>query len=236
MPDKINHAALWKLSYGLYIIASSSREGRVNGQIANSVAQVTADPPRIMVALNKETLTHQFVVESGFLSISILDKTTDMPFIGTFGFKSGRDIDKMSTCEWRKLDSGVPVVTEHAVSIIECSVFNSIDVGTHTVFLVDLLSSEVLSEKEPMTYDYYHNVLKGKASKNAPTYRGGGEKQKEKGGEMKKYICDICGYIYDPEIGDPDSEIDPGTSFAELPDDWVCPICGASKEDFSPVD
>jgi rubredoxin len=85
-----------------------------------------------------------------------------------------------------------------------------------------------------MTYEYYHNVLKGKASKNAPTFRGGEtEQQQKKGGNMSKFVCDICGYIYDPDLGDPDSGVEPGTPFEDLPDDWVCPVCGASKDEFS---
>jgi len=235
MPDKLDLSALWKLSYGLYIVASRSGE-RMNGQIANAIVQVTAEPPKIIVALNKNNLTHEFVAESGMLSISIIDTTADMQFIGTFGFKSGRDIDKMSMCAWKLLDSGCPAILDHSNAIIEGAVFDSVDVGTHTVFLADIISTEVLSDTEPMTYAYYHTVLKGKASKNAPTYRGANKPDEKKGGETMKYVCDICGYVYDPAIGDPDNGIDPGTPFDKLPDDWVCPVCGAGKDVFSPTD
>lgn len=236
MSAKIERAALWKLSYGLYIVASRSGE-KMNGQIANAVIQVTAEPPQIAVAINKENLTHDLIEQSGLLTVSVLDITADMKFIGTFGFKSGRDIDKMSTCQWRKLETGCPVVLDHTASIMEGKVASSLDAGTHTIFLAEILFSEVLGDEKPMTYEYYHNVLKGKASKNAPTFRGGEAKETpKKGGNMKKYVCDICGYVYDPEVGDPDSDVDPGTAFDDLPEDWVCPVCGAGQDDFSEMD
>lgn len=237
MNNAVDYDALWKLSYGLYIVASLSGDGKImNGQIANAVAQVTAEPPKLVVAINKNNLTHQLIEESGIFSISVLDTTADMKFIGNFGFRSGRDFDKLATCKWRKLESGCPVVVDHTVSIMEAKVLDSMDADTHTVFMGEITYSEIIGDEDPMTYDYYYNVLKGKASKNAPTYRGNKKEPTEKGGTMKKYVCDICGYVYDPEQGDPDNGVDPGTAFEDLPEDWVCPVCGASQDDFSPME
>jgi len=227
--------ALWALSYGLYVV-SSRDDGNYNGQIANAVIQVTADPPKLAVALNKKNYTHQCVVNSGLVSISVLDRETPMKMIGLFGFKSGRDIDKMSQCKYKIGSRGCPIVIDHSVSTIEGMVVDSVDVGTHTVFIVEVTGGEVLSDKKPMTYAYYHEHLKGKAQENAPTYRGDVKTKQSGGNEMQEYVCDICGYVYDPEEGDPDSGIEPGTPFKDLPDDWVCPVCGAGKEDFSPVE
>ena len=97
---------------------------------------------------------------------------------------------------------------------------------------------ERLRKGKPLTYAHYYEVKKGKASKNAPTYRGDIEKKQEKPEDrregMQKYVCEVCGYIYDPAQGDPDGGVAPGTAFDALPDDWVCPVCGAGKDQFSP--
>jgi rubredoxin len=95
----------------------------------------------------------------------------------------------------------------------------------------------VLKTGTPLTYAYYQQVKKGKAPKNAPTYKGSAvstNEQAEKGKEkaMKKYVCGICGYVYDPEKGDSEGGIAPGTAFEDLPDDWTCPVCGAGKDEF----
>ncbi len=102
--------------------------------------------------------------------------------------------------------------------------------GTHTIFIGEVVDAAVLTDEEPMTYAYYHLVKRGATPKAAPTYL------KEEGGDrMDTYECTVCGYIYDPEKGDPDSGIAPGTPFEELPDDWVCPVCGAAKDQFEKV-
>ncbi|MCK5832487.1 rubredoxin [bacterium] len=232
MTNALDLSALWNLSYGLYVVSSTDGT-RNNGQIANAIIQVTAEPPKIAVALNKNTLTHSFIDKSHLLSISILDEETPMTMIGLFGFRSGRDTDKMSQCIHRLGNNGCPVVTDHTVSTIEGKVVDSLDVGTHTIFIAEIIGGKVLSNKKPMTYKYYHTVLKGKAQANAPTFRGD---QKEKPKENKmKYVCDICSWEYDPETGDPDNGVAAGTAFEDIPDDWTCPVCGATKDQFTPA-
>ncbi len=200
--------------------------------------QVTAAPPRIAVAISKNNLTHEYISRSGEFAISILDESAPMKLIGLFGFKSGRQVDKLSMCKHKKGVTGCPLVTDHVLTVIEAKVIEQCDVGTHTIFVGEVVSAETLRKGKPLTYAYYHEVKKGKASKNAPTYRGDLEKEESKPEKeeqgMHKYVCEICGYVYDPEQGDPDNGIDPGTEFQDLPDDWVCPVCGASKDQFSP--
>ncbi len=227
--------ALWSLSYGIYIVTSCSG-GRSNGQICNTVTQVSAEPPRVLAAINKDNFTHKFIEESGVYAVSVLEENTPMPFIGRFGFKTGRETDKLTGVEQVEGSTGCPCVTENAISIFEAKVFATVDVGAHTVFVGDVVSGRVLKEGKPLTYTQYH-ANKGKAPKNAPTYRPP-EKAEEKKGDpsMKRYVCNVCGYIYDPEEGDPDSGVAPGTAFENLPDDWVCPVCGAEKDEFSPED
>ncbi len=235
MSATYNPACLFNLTYGLYVVTARA-DDKGNGQIANTVIQVTADPARIAVALNKENLTHEYVSRGGVFGFSVLDKETPMPFIGLFGFKSGRDVDKLVQVEYKEGSSGCPLVTENALAVIEARVVDRLDVGTHTIFVGDVVGGEVLRDGEPLTYAYYREIKGGKAPKTAPTYHGPPPAAAEKGSDVKmdKYVCQVCGYVYDPAKGDPDNGVEPGTTFEELPDDWVCPVCGAAKDQFEP--
>jgi len=165
----IDMKALFNLTYGMYIV-STEWEGKKNGQIANSVMQVTATPNTVAVCLNKENYTWDLVDKSGKFSVTVLEEEVPMTFIGTFGFKSGRDIDKFASCTWARGLEGTPVVTEHALAWIEARVFNRVDVYTHSVFFGEVLSSSCLKQGCPLTYANYHLVKKGKSPKSAPTY------------------------------------------------------------------
>ena len=224
----MNHKALHNCSYGLYVI--SSRKGdRLNGQIANTVVQVASDPPIIAVSINKQNLTHEFISESKVFAASILSQDTPLSFVGHFGFQSGREVDKFKDVNYRLGDNKAPIVLDHSLAYLEAKVINQVDVGTHTVFIGELVGAEILTEGEPMTYAYYHQVKRGTTPKTAPSYI---KERKETVPKMTKYECTVCGYIYDPELGDADGGIKPGTPFEDLPDDWVCPVCGASKDQF----
>ncbi len=219
--------ALYKLSYGMYIV--SSRDGdKLNGQVANTVFQITSEPPTIAVSINKENLTHKFIEKSKTFGVTVLPEDVPLEFIGLFGFKSGKDIDKFRNLNYRFGKTGAPLVLDHAVAVLEAEVINSLDLGTHTLFIGKLVDAEIVSNREPMTYAYYHRIRGGKSPKKAPTYiEDLGEKK-----EAQKWMCKVCGYVYDPQKGDPESGIAPGTPFEELPDDWVCPVCGAPKDQF----
>ena len=227
----MNTKALYHISYGLYIVASKMG-GKLNGQIANTVIQVCSEPVRISVAINKNNYTHEFIANSKAYTVSILSKDTPLSFIGDFGFKSGRDVDKFKDKNYTLSENGFPIVTDNALSYLETKVINEVDVGTHTLFIGELTGADVLKEGEPMTYAYYHQVKRGTTPKSAPSYV---EEKKEGKSEMAKYKCTVCGYIYDPAAGDPDGGIKPGTPFEEIPDDWVCPVCGASKDQFEKI-
>ncbi|MFC1950607.1 rubredoxin [Chloroflexota bacterium] len=228
----MNPKALHKLSYGLYIV-SSKKGNRFNGQISNTVFQVTSEPPIIAVSINKNNLTHEFIKESKVLVASVLSQDTPISFIGHFGFKSGRDIDKFESINYKIDNTQAPVVTDNTLAYLEAKVIHQLDVETHTIFIGKLVGADVIKEGKPMTYAYYHQAKRGATPKAAPVYI---EKEKEVKPKMEKYRCTVCGYIYDPELGDPDGDIKPGTPFEELPDDWVCPNCGAAKDEFEKVD
>jgi len=217
--------AFHKIGYGLYVV--SARDGdRRNGQIANAVFQVTSEPPKIAVALNKENLTHEMVQKSGVLGVSVLAQDTPLSLIGKFGFKSGRELDKFEGVKYKEGKLGVPLVLDNALALLEGRVTGTLDVGSHTIFVAGVEDAVFLREAEPMTYAYYHLVKGGKEPKTAPVYH------KDEQIDLPRYQCEVCGYIYDPEKGDPDGGISPGTPFEEIPDTWVCPICGASKAQF----
>lgn len=227
----MNMKAIQKICYGVYII-SSKKNGKVNGQIANTAFQITSDPPTMAISINKQNLTHEYIASSGVFTVSILSKDAPMTLIGQFGFKSGRDIDKFKDIGHKTGATGAPIVTESTIGFLECEVLSMTDVGTHTIFIGKVIECDVLSDAEPMTYAYYHQVKGGKSPKTAPTYIKE-EPQAQGTAPAPKYHCNVCGYIYDPEKGDPDGGIKQGTPFEELPDTWVCPICNAPKADFS---
>jgi rubredoxin/flavin reductase (DIM6/NTAB) family NADH-FMN oxidoreductase RutF len=196
--------------------------------------QITAEPPTLAVSINKENLTHELITQSKKFTISILDKQTPMSLIGTFGFKCGRTIDKMEHVTCIQKETRVPIVTDHTIAYIEATLINKMDIGTHTIFVGEITNADLLTDNEPMTYGYYHHVKGGLSPKNAPTYLGEQAKKEPNKEEktMDNYVCTVCGYIYDPEQGDPDNGVKPGTAFEDVPEDWVCPVCGAGKEAF----
>lgn len=228
----MNLKALHKISYGIYVITSKADE-KLNGQIANTVFQVTSEPPTIAVSINKQNLTHEFIQKSKVFGVSILSKEAPLKLIGHFGFKSGREIDKFKDVNYRIGLMGIPILQDYTIACLEAEVINSVNAGTNTIFIGKLVNAEIINYAEPMTYAYYHEIKRGKSPKASPTYIE--ENKAKKVNKMKKYRCKICGYVYDPEKGDRDSGIAPGTPFEEIPDDWVCPVCGVSKEEFEEV-
>ncbi|MGD9393677.1 MAG: flavin reductase [Dehalococcoidia bacterium] len=224
--------ALYRIGYGLYIVSSMKGDKR-NGQVANTVFQITSQPPTIAVSINKQNLTYEYIKQSQVFTASILAQDTPLAFIGHFGFKSGRDMDKFKGINYKTGVTKAPIVTDHALAYLEAKVLREVDAGTHSIFIGELVGAEVIGEGEPMTYAYYYQVKRGTTPKTAPSYIA---EQKEGGTKMAKYKCTVCEYVYDPEQGDPDGGIKPGTPFDKLPDDWVCPVCGAGKEEFEKIE
>ena len=223
---------LHKVSYGLYIITSTNND-KINGQIANVLFQITSEPPRFAISINKQNLTHEYIKKSKVFAASILSVNAPMTLIGNFGFKSGRDIDKFKDINYNIGKTKSPIVTDGSLAFVEGKIIDSIECGTHTIFIGEVVNAEILSDDKPMTYEYYHKVKGGVSPKTAPTYmKSIDETVKKEEEKMDKYVCKVCGYVYDPEKGDPESGIEPGTAFEDLPEDWVCPLCGAKKYNF----
>ena len=160
---------LHNLSYGMYIV-SSRKDDAMNAQIANTVFQITNEPVTIAISINKNNLTHEFIQSSRVFSIAVLSEEAPLPFIGKFGFKTGRKEDKFKDVNFRKLGSGCPVVLDYSICYIEAKVIGCLECGSHTVFLGEMIGSEMLKPAKPMTYEYYHLVKKWTTPRAAPTF------------------------------------------------------------------
>lgn len=210
----MNNLALHKLSYGLYVLTTKVDETPF-GCIINTAFQITSSPAQIAVSCNRDNFTHDKIEESGKFGISVLAEDSSQDIIGTFGYKSGRDINKF---EDQKFTLGsklvMPLFCEESVATFECKVVNKLEVGTHTIFIGEVIDCNIdRTEADEMTYRYFHDIRKGVAPKNAPTYI---EESAENTNE--KWECSLCKYVYDEDI-----------PFGQLGEKWVCPVCGAEK-------
>ncbi len=237
-----NTEAFHKISYGLYLVTTESK-GKLNGYIANTVFQLTAEPARFAISCNKDNLSADLILASKKFAFSVLEENVDQKIISRFGYKSGKEINKFEDIEYFSSKLGNPIVKQGSIAYFECELEQTIDVGTHLLFIGVLMNNQMLDpNKNPLTYADYQNLRNGKSPKNAPTYiKPKTEKKsekvvKDKNDKLSKYECLVCGYIYDPAVGDAESGIPSGTAFEDLPNDWVCPECGAEKADFQAVE
>lgn len=201
----MNNAALFKIGYGLFVL-SANEDGFDNGCIVNTVTQVTSTPNRIAVTVNKQNKTHDMIMATAHFNVSILSEDVTFDEIKHFGFQSGKDVNKFADTEkYRRTGNGILIAEEYANAYISGSVFHSIDLGTHTMFIADVTDMEVLNDKNSVTYDYYHKNIKPKPE-NKPA------------GKVA-YRCKICGYMHE----------------GELPEDFVCPLCKHPASDFEKI-
>lgn len=168
MTPAIDPRALFNVSYGVYIL-SSFWEGRKNGQIINALMQLTSSPLCMAACLHKENYTTELVEKSGRFTVSVLEESVPLKFIGTFGFRCGREIDKFEECQYEIDEGGLPLVTEYALSGMELRVLSVQDVFTHKLFIAQVEKAQVLKEGTPLTYANYHRIKKGKSPANAPS-------------------------------------------------------------------
>lgn len=201
-------SALFSMSYGLYVI-SSHEDGKDVGCVANTLTQVTASPEQISITLNKDNYTKQVIDKSGVFSASILSKEVSMDVISTFGFKSSKDNDKFAEIKHERDVLGNAYLSKNCVAVISCKVVKKLDIGTHVIFVGELVDAKNVCPEEVMTYAYYHQVKNGATPKNAPSFQS----------ETKKsgFRCKVCGYIYEGDT---------------LPADYICPVCKAPASAF----
>ena len=166
----MNKSAFRKLSYGVYLISSLDGD-RPTGCIANSAMQITSDPASIAISINHDNFTNSCIERTGKFAISILSENTDPGIIGTFGFQSGKNVNKFDSVSYKTVE-GLPVIED------ACA----------------YMDADNLENAPAMTYSYYHTVVKGKSPKNAPTYL-----KEEETIPKTAYVCSVCGYVYEGE-------------------------------------
>ncbi|MDY6287336.1 MAG: flavin reductase [Bilifractor sp.] len=197
--------AMRKLSYGLFVC--TAKEGdRDNGCIINTALQVASAPNTIAIALNKTDFTHDMILHTGEFNVSILSEASTFDIYQRFGYQSGRDTDKMTGIEFRRAENGITYITTPDVNAyLSGKVRQTVDLGSHTLFIADVTGGEVLNDTASATYAYYFAHIKP-----APA-------PKKDDAPKKGWICTICGYIYEGEV---------------LPPDFICPICKHPASDF----
>ena len=175
--------ALFKIGYGLYVVTSNDGE-KDNGLILNTVMQVTSNPARIALAINKENYSHDVIKKSGMLTVNCLTEKTPFSVFEKFGFQSGKNVDKFAGDTVTRAQNGLVILPEYANAYFSLQVVEYSDLGSHGMFLCEVTEAKVLSDEASMTYAYYHAHVKPKP-----------ETKKKTG-----YVCKICGYVYE---GDP---------------------------------
>lgn len=200
----MDNKAMFKIGYGLYVLTTTDGT-KHNGCIVNTVMQVTSNPNRICVAVNKSNYTHNMLMENKRFNVSIISEKATFDLFKHFGFQSGRDVDKFQDYPHAKQAlNDVYYVTEGTNAYISAYVMETYDMGTHTLFIANVVNAVTLNDDPSATYDYYHKNIK-----TAPT------KETKKG-----WVCKICGYVYEGE---------------ELPEDFICPICKHGAQDFEKI-
>ncbi|MBQ3137367.1 MAG: flavin reductase [Clostridia bacterium] len=182
MSGKTDPTALFKIGYGLYVLTVKDGE-KENGCIVNTVSQLTSNPLRVAVTVNKDNYTHEFIKKTGKMNVNCL--STDAPFgiFEWFGFVSGRDKDKMDGMSVSRSENGIAYLNFFINSFLSLEVESDVEFETHTMFICKVTEAKVLNDKESMTYAYYHANVKPKPEPK----------------EKKGYVCKICGYVYEGE-------------------------------------
>lgn len=222
----LNANVLNSIQYGIFSIGCKGDdiiEG--NACIVNTVVQVTLVPLKIAVTISKSSYTNELVRKHGAFTVSVLSQETPLDAIRAIGFRSGRDGYKLDNVQCFYTSEGLPVFDEKISCWFACNVEQIIDLGSHTLFIAEVTETSRDIIRVPMTYEYYHAELMGKPTAintELDDVTNSNTKEEQPMSETKTYTCTVCGYVYDGE-----------EPFEDLPDDWVCPICGVGKELFT---
>lgn len=201
----MDNSAMNKIGYGLYVVTTNDGV-KDNGCIVNTVMQLTTNPNKVAVTVNKLNYTYNVIMKTGKLNVNCLDETAPFSVFEKLGFVSGRNVDKFANCEKNRSSNGLMIINKYINSYMSLTVLDSIDVGTHTTFICSVDESKVINDNPSMTYAYYHANVKPK-----PVAKSVGK---------KTFVCQICGYVYEGE---------------SLPKDFICPLCKHGAEDFEEV-
>lgn len=187
--------AMYNLTYGLFILTARDGE-KDNGCIINTACQVTTEPNRITICVNKDNFTHDIIMKTGLFNISMLTEKSQFETYRHWGFQSGRTVDKVLPIDYIRADNGVIYIKDECNAYLSCKVVSTTDLGTHTLFLADVTDGAVFNQDPSVTYAFYQKNIKAGAASKAPPKKG--------------WICTVCGYVYEGE---------------ELPADYICPWC-----------
>ena len=201
----LDPTALFNLSYGLYVL-TAREDGRDCGCIVNTVTQLTENPTRIALSVNKQNFTNEVIQRTGVFNISVLTEAATMDLFRHFGFQSGRDVDKFAGRTDPTSENGLRYIDGPANALISGKVEQAIDCGTHMLYIALVTEARKLSDAPSMTYAYYFANVKPKPQPAAEKKVG--------------WVCKICGYVYEGEV---------------LPPDFICPLCKHGAEDFEPL-
>jgi len=161
--------AFFKLTSGLYVV-SAQTDDDWGACLINTTLQVTAEPLQLEVVVNKQNHTEGVIAKAGHFAVTAVTQEADMPYIGRFGFRSSVDFDKFDGVTKAQTSLGDPYTPDCACAVFACKVVQTLDVGTHTVFVGEVVDAEAIGDAEPLTYAYYHGVLKGKTPPKASSY------------------------------------------------------------------
>lgn len=222
----MNLDALFKLTNGLYILGASD-DGRYAGSLVDAVTQVAHEPLVIVLSCNNRSYTKECIERNGEFSLSVLCRGVDPFVLGNFGFQSSRDVNKWNNVDFYVRD-GLPYLTDNIASL-RCKVIDKKEFTSNTMFIAEVLEAEDSKDMDPLTYRDYRGYFKSEVLKSFEAYKNKSKSTTEKGSsemteekkEEKHWVCTVCGYVYDEE-----------TPFEDLPDDWVCPLCGVDKSFF----
>ncbi len=205
----MNQKAMYKLSYGLFVL-TVNKDGKQNGCIINTTSQVTSEPNRISIAVNKANYTHDILMQTKTFNVSILSQDATFELFKQFGFQSGRNMDKFAEfTSYKQAANGINYITEGTNAYISAQVEQTIDLGTHTLFIATVTDMEVLTDVSSATYDYYQSNIKPQPAAVS-----------DKNEKETIWRCTVCGYEYKGE---------------ELPADYICPLCKHPASDFEKV-
>ena len=180
--DKHDMTALFNIGYGLYVVTSNDGK-KDNGLIVNTVTQVTNSPNRIAVCINKQNYSHHVIKQTGMMNVNCLSVEAPFSVFETFGFQSGRNVDKFANCEPLHSDNGLVFLPKYINSFMSLKVEEYIDLDTHGMFICSITEARVMSDKETMSYTYYQNNVKPKPQTDG----------------KKGWVCKVCGYVYEGE-------------------------------------
>lgn len=201
--------AMYKLSYGLFVL--TAKEGdKDNGCIINTAIQAASAPNQVSICVNKANYTHDMIVRTGEFTVSTISQEASFDLFKHFGFQTGSEVDKFADfADCKRGSNGLYYVTKGTNAYISVKVDQTVDLGSHTMFVGEVTDMEVLADVSSATYEYYMNNIKPKPEA-APAAASG----------KTVWRCTICGYEYEGE---------------ELPADYICPLCKHPASDFEKV-